>query len=68
MERPSVKHPAQFRIGGVIYEVVAYIQLTDAQAGKIARQHHALHPPRKEDRGKILTITTIYDEDSVGLL
>lgn len=68
MELPSIKHPQTFKVKGVVYEVVSYVHLTDAQAEKIVRMHCRMHKPKKKDVGKTVTITTMFDEDSVGLL
>ena len=52
MKRPSVIHPKRFAIKGILFEVVTYTAVGDAQAGKVAMQFYRLHKFKKSDQGK----------------
>lgn len=68
MKLPSVLHPKRFRIAGMLFEVVAYVALTDAQAGKIAMLHYRSRKFTKRDQDKVHRVISLFDQDSVGLL
>jgi hypothetical protein len=65
---PSVAHPKKININGFIFEVVAYVSLTDEQALAIALNYCRAHKLKKRDVGKLIQIVTTFDEGSVGLL
>jgi len=71
MEMPPVVHPKKIDIDGFIFEVTAYVSLTDQQAGKIANAHYRnMKPkPKKKDRGKfVYRVVSLVDERSVEFL
>lgn len=65
---PSVIHPKKFSINGMLFEIVAYSQLTDEQAAKAAMRYFRSHTFLKKDRGKSFQVLTQFDENSRGLL
>jgi len=65
---PDIVHPKRFEIGGLIFEIVSYCQLTDDQALKVATHFYRTHKFRKKDRGKLFQVLTTYSESSRGIL
>lgn len=67
-ELPTIVHPIKFRIGGIIFEIVSYVPLTDAQAAKAAMFYFQSYKFQKKDRGKLFRLLTQFDQDSVSFL
>jgi hypothetical protein len=66
MEAPSTVHPTKFKIGGYILQVVSYAKLTDEQAARIAQHFYKTQKLKKKDKGKLIKVITMFDENDVG--
>jgi hypothetical protein len=67
-EMPKIIHPKLIKIGGYTFQVVAYCQMNDAQALKIAMHYCRTHKLTKRQKTLVNQIVTIHDESSIGLL
>jgi hypothetical protein len=67
MQMPSVVHPKSFDVGGVILQVVSYSPLTDQQAANAVRWFCANHKLKKKDKGKLIQVITMLDQQSAGM-
>ena len=68
MNMPSIVHPKQFSISGMLFEIVSYGHLTDEQAAKAAMFFYRNHKFKKSDRGKLFRVMNQLDENSARLL
>jgi hypothetical protein len=64
---PNVIHPKRIEVAGAFFEVVSYSPLTDQQVMNVVRQHLFRHKLRKRDKGKVLQIVTVLDDQSARL-
>lgn len=67
MELPNIRHPKPVRVSGVVFEVYSYSKLTDQQAMNVVRQYLMSHRIRKKDKGKVISIHTIIDDENKNL-
>jgi hypothetical protein len=67
MQMPSVVHPRNIDVGGVVFQVVSYSPLTDQQAKNVVRYYLTTHKVRKKDKGKLIQVITMLDQESTGL-
>lgn len=67
METPSVVHPTTFQIGGMHFQVVSYVSLSDKQAAKVAMHFYRTHKFKKKNKGKLFKVFTLIDSDSAKL-
>ena len=68
LEIPSVIHPKRFLIKGILFEVVSYTPMQDAQAAKVVRMFYASRKFTRQDQGKVFQVRTLLDRDSLSLL
>lgn len=67
MESPNVIHPKKVNINGLLFQVVSYASLSDAQALNVARHFYRTHRIKKKDKGKLYTVVTVIDKDSASM-
>ena len=68
MDVRHIVHPKIFMVNGIKYKIAALCSLTDEQAQKILMLHLRQYGQKKKDRGKLQTIVTIFDENSLAIL
>ena len=68
MELPNIIHPKKFLINGYIFQVAAYMVLTDAQAQKIAMHGFRSRKWLKKDLKKVHTQMWLGDREALAML
>lgn len=63
---PNVVHPTRFTIKGIVFEVVSYEPLTDAQAARLVQSFYRSHRFTRKDQGKVFRVVTIADQTNAG--
>lgn len=65
MNLPAVVHPVQFRIKGILFEIVSYDPLTDQQAARLAQAFYRLHRFTRKDQGRVYRVLTTADQTTL---
>jgi len=68
MQMPAVIHPKKFRFHSVVFEVVAYVPLTDEQARNVALHYVRTNEIKKSQKGKLVQLITQLAEHSLEFL
>ncbi len=61
----TITHPKLFLIEGVFFQVLSYIPLSEVDAGDIAKQYYQKRKFKKSDKGKTVSIVTLFGLDNV---
>ncbi len=68
MQMPSVVHPKRISLNEILFEIVSFVPLTDAQALHAANYFYNTHKFTKKDKGKLFKVITTFDDSTSKLL